>query len=446
MVKKDRFYYVCSECGYRTSTWTGRCPSCGNWGTIDNEKDPGSGDNGLERYEKPVTMSEVREPSRFSSSLEEFDRVLGGGIVKGSVILLGGEPGIGKSTLLLQVCGNLSMAGGKPLYVSGEESSAQIVSRSRRLGFQENDRLHILPGNVIEEVLDGAEDFDLVVLDSVQALMSREEKGWPGTPSQVRAVAQKAISFAKKNSIPVIIVGHITRAGTIAGPKLLEHMVDVVMQFSGERASFYRILRSQKNRYGSTDESGLFEMNEKGLSAVKDPGSLYWNSTDLSVPGVAMSVVMEGSVPFVVEIQSLAAPTVFAYPKRAANGIDLSKLHLITAVLDKRCSLTSSSMDIYLNVTGGLSIREPYSDLAIAVSIASSILDLPLSPSCCFLGEVGLAGEIRPAPRIENRVKEAERMGFHHIFISDQEKSSLGKGLRIERVKNLSQVLEVLTK
>jgi len=446
MSKKDPDSYVCNECGYKTVTWTGKCPVCGSWGSMECETSITNSACNIERYEKPLTMVEVETPSRFSSCVKELDRVLGGGLVEGSVILIGGEPGIGKSTLLLQVCGYLASSGSVPLYISGEESTSQIASRASRLGFTKNKDLFISAGNNIEQVLSDAHEYDLIVLDSVQSLSSSDEKGWPGTPSQVRAVAQKAIAFAKSRNIPVIIVGHITRAGTIAGPKLLEHMVDVVIQFSGDKTSFYRTLRSQKNRYGSTDEIGIFEMNEDGLKAVKDPGRLYWNRADISVPGVAMSVVMEGSIPFVVEIQSLAAESSFPYPKRAANGIDSSKLHLMTAVLDKRCNLSSAALDVYLNVAGGLHIKEPFTDLAIAMSIASSVMNFSLFPNSCFLGEVGLAGEIRPVPRLQTRVKEAVRMGFNNLFISDQENISLTPGVKVQKVKTLSEVLEVFRK
>lgn len=414
--------YQCSECGFISLTMVGKCPSCGQWGTMEEETPIAMTKKGQvtgvgKAY--PIRGLDVKEPERTTSGIEELDRVLGGGWVAGGVTLLGGEPGVGKSTLLLQVCAEMAKSGKKVLYISGEESSGQLALRGRRLELMV-DGLDLLCESDLASSLDAAKEYDFVVIDSVQAFRIDDESGWAGSTSQVKGVASMAVDMAKNNNIPTVLVGHITKQGTIAGPKLLEHMVDVVLLFSGEQNSPNRLLRAEKNRYGSTEELGIFEMSDKGLSAVTDPSKLYWNGTELGVSGVAISVVLEGSRALAAEIQALSCATPFQYPKRTARGSEINRLQLLLAVLERRAGVTSRSSDIYLNVAGGLTLADPAADLAICAALASAILDTPLPPDVCFIGEVGLAGEVRPSTRMLMRVKEAARLGFKHVVVSNR--------------------------
>lgn len=444
MTKKVKNIFECSQCGFISSAWTGKCPNCNEWGTLQ-EKARSLPVGKVGGHAVPVSLMEIESPGRISSGINELDRVLGGGWVNGGVVLIGGEPGIGKSTLLLQVCGKMASSGIRTLYLSGEESPSQIALRAKRLGLL-HEYLHLLCGNTIETLLSEVQNYGLVVLDSVQAVKSEEESSWSGSPTQVRAVSQLCVDKAKANSIPMVLIGHITKEGRIAGPMLLEHMVDTVLSFSGDRTSSYRMIRAVKNRFGNTDELGIFEMSGGGLEAVKDPSRLYWNKTDSTVSGVAMSVLLEGSIPLIVEIQSLSCKTSFPYPKRASYGIELSKIYLLAAVLDKRCGVSSLNHDIYCNVTGGMVIKEPGADLAIVAALASSLLDLVLPPDCCFIGEVGLAGEIRPVSRLMLRIREAEKLGFKKVFVSYLEKNVGKRDIEIIRVRNLQDFMEVIRK
>ncbi|MDR1875462.1 MAG: DNA repair protein RadA, partial [Synergistaceae bacterium] len=414
--------YVCSNCGFSTVTRTGRCTSCGQWGTLDVVV-PKSGRGGVSRVDVVSAVS-VKPPERLSSGIAELDRVLGGGLTPGGVVLIGGQPGIGKSTLLLQA-GGLVASGGTPvLYISGEESSAQVALRAQRLGVA-SENLLLYCGSDLEDALSHLKstgDVGLLILDSVQAVRAPDEGGWPGTPNQVRAVAQLVVDSARAAQIPAILVGHITKDGRLAGPMLLEHMVDTVLTFSGEGYSSWRMLRAVKNRYGNTDELGVFEMRENGLVAVEDKSGLYWNRGDFAVPGVAMTVAMEGSTFLVAEVQTLAAPTAFPYPKRTSRGIELNRFQLLTAVLEKRAGIPCGGCDLYLNIAGGLSIQDPSADLAACVSLASALRDRPLRGDCCYLGEVGLAGEVRPVARTAARLKEASRLGLKRAIVSAGER------------------------
>jgi DNA repair protein RadA/Sms len=402
-----------------------------------------------------VSAVSVSPPRRLSSGIGELDRVLGGGLVPGGVVLIGGEPGIGKSTLLLQVGGLVAEAGTPVLYVSGEESGAQVALRASRLGVV-SEKLLLYCGSDLEDALSNLKPrtgpgAGLLILDSVQAVRAPGEAGWPGTPNQVRAVAQLAVDSARAANVPAILVGHITKDGRLAGPMLLEHMVDTVLTFSGEGYSSYRMLRAMKNRYGNTDELGVFEMRENGLAAVEDKSGLYWNRADAEVAGVAMTIAMEGSTPLVAEVQTLAAPTAFPYPKRTSRGIELNRFQLLAAVLEKRAGVPCIGHDLYLNIAGGLSIPDPSADLAVCVSLASALRDRPLRGGACYLGEVGLAGEVRPVTRLAARLREAERLGLKRAFISARERrehyehyhgSSAGPaGLDVKKVENLSDVL-----
>jgi DNA repair protein RadA/Sms len=439
--------YECSACGAVASQWAGKCPRCGEWGTLDKEiAVPMPGAALRSSRAARVEAASVPPPERTRTGIEELDRVLGGGWVPGGVFLLGGKPGIGKSTLLLQACGAMASSAGRVLYISGEESESQIAMRARRLGAV-CEGLELFCDSDLTSALSCLEDHSLFVVDSVQAMRTDGAEGWAGSPAQVRASAQICIAAAKERNIPAVLVGHITKEGRIAGPMLLEHMVDGVLTFSGDDYSPYRMLRAAKNRFGSTDELGVFEMGEKGLFPVKDVSGLYWNKGEESVPGVAMTVVLEGTQPMVAEIQSLAAATAFPYPKRTGRGIDLNKIQLFTAVLERRCGINCALFDIYVNVAGGLVLREPGADLALCAALASAVRDVSLPEKCIFLGEVGLAGEVRPVVRSARRLQEAARLGFTRALVSSREDLSVkGSPLEIVKVSTLKDALKAVIK
>ncbi len=443
MAKTETARYFCSACGASSASWAGRCPSCGEWGSLEKSVPAAASAAGPCKAPKSVKATEVLPPERISSGSEEFDRVLGGGWIPGGVFLLGGQPGIGKSTLLLQTCGRMAGNAGPVLYISGEESSAQIALRARRLGVL-SDALHLVCANDMAGALESLPGKKFLVVDSVQAMRADGEGGWPGSPAQVRAVAQMCISAAKEQSVPAVLVGHITKEGRIAGPMLLEHMVDGVLTFSGEDYSPYRMLRAGKNRFGSTEELGVFEMTETGLVPVGDVSGLYWNKAAETVPGVAMTVAVEGSLPLIAEIQSLASATTFPYPKRTGRGVDVNKIQLFSAVLDKRCGIGCGLFDIYVNVAGGLLLREPAADLALCAALASAVRDVPLSGKCVFLGEVGLAGEVRPVVRLSRRLQEAARLGFKQAIISAREEGAGKPPLEVVRVSTLEDALKAV--
>ncbi len=420
--KKNEKRYCCIECGYVSIVPSGKCPRCGAWGSMEEELSiaPSSASEGKARILASVSISSMEPPARLHSGFGELDRVLGGGWVPGGVVLLGGQPGIGKSTLLLQVCGHVAAAGKKVLYISAEESPSQLGLRAKRLNVL-NDGLDVCCHTVIDSALELVKDHCLVIVDSVQAMRTDQTEGWSGTPTQVRAVAQVCVNYAKEHGVPMVLVGHITKEGRIAGPMLLEHMVDAVVMFSDDNSSVYRTLRASKNRYGGTDEIGIFEMHGDGLVEVPDPSYLYWNRSDGAVSGVVMTVIMEGARPLVAEIQTLASETSFAYPRRSGIGISAGKIGMLLAVLQSRCALPSVRADVYCNVAGGLEIHDPSADLALAVSLASALTGKNALPECCFIGEVGLAGEVRPVSGLAGRLREASRLGFKRAVISTRE-------------------------
>ena len=436
--------FRCSECGFFSQAWLGRCPSCGSWGTLQEESETGSGRlAGREGIPVVSDLARVPPPKRVPSGIEELDRVLGGGWIAGSVALLAGEPGVGKSTLLLQACASMAASGKRVLYVSGEESPSQVALRAKRLKAGDSG-FSLVCREGVQEILPMLSGFDFAVFDSVQAMRHPESPGWPGTPGQVRSVAQAVMEEAKASDCAVVLVGHITKDGQIAGPKLLEHMVDVVLHFSGEKTSPYRHVRGVKNRYGSTDELGVFEMGEAGLEGIPDPGRLYWNEATSPIPGTAMTVVLEGSRPFVAEIQSLSCATPFPYPKRTARGIAGSRLGLLLAVLERRGGVGARSMDVFMNVVGGLYLEDPAADLAVCMSLASSLVDRSLPRNRVFIGEVGLGGEVRPVPHVPSRLKEISRLGFSTVVMSRYQAQEAPDGIEILRVGRLSEALKEL--
>ena len=417
---RDGATYACQSCGATHPKWAGQCAACGAWNTLVEESQArppgtlaptrGGKARGL-AFEGLETLSPP--PPRISTGVDEFDRVCGGGVVPGSAILLAGDPGVGKSTLLLQVCGEAAKRGARCAYISGEEATEQIRARAHRMGLGDTP-VKLAAETSLREIIDGLkrEPFDLVVIDSVQTLWSDAHEAGPGSVTQVRACAGELVRLAKKRGIAVILVGHVTKDGQIAGPRVVEHMVDAVLAFEGERGYPFRILRGAKNRFGATDEIGVFEMGDGGLAEVKNPSSLFLNEGGERAAGAAVFAGIEGSRPVLVEFQALVAPSVYGTPRRTVVGWDSGRLAMVMAVLEARCGLGFASRDVYLNVAGGLRISEPAADLAAAAALASSALDRALPQACVVFGEISLSGDIRPVSRTEIRLKEAAKLGF----------------------------------
>ena len=432
---KTRSAFFCQNCGYESAKWLGKCPSCSQWNTfveeiIQKEKagtPSWKEDTQSERKAKPVSAIEVTGEVRFTSSDNELDRVLGGGIVPGSLVLIGGEPGIGKSTLMLQVALKMPQ---KILYVSGEESEQQIKLRADRLVSKHADQTLILSETSIEKVFNQIKqtDPDLLVIDSIQTLSSSKIESVPGSVGQVRQCTGELMQFAKETNTPVFLVGHITKEGSLAGPKVLEHMVDTVLQFEGDRNMVYRILRTTKNRFGSTSELGIYEMQRTGLREVDNPSEILISQRDLATSGVAIGATIEGNRPLLIEIQSLVSAAAYGTPQRTSTGFDNRRLNMLLAVLEKRTGLKLSTQDVFLNMAGGIKVEDPAIDLAICVSILSSMHDIAVNDKACFAAEVGLGGELRAVNRVENRITEAEKLGFDTIYISKFNKGAKSSG------------------
>ncbi|MFT7822961.1 DNA repair protein RadA [Bacillus siamensis] len=450
---KSKTKFICHSCGYESAKWMGKCPGCGAWNTMVEEtikKAPANRraafSHSVQTVQKPspITSIETSEEPRVQTKLEEFNRVLGGGVVKGSLVLIGGDPGIGKSTLLLQVSAQLADTAGSVLYISGEESVKQTKLRADRLGIN-SQLLHVLSETDMEYISSAIQEMKpaFVVVDSIQTVYQSDITSAPGSVSQVRECTAELMKIAKTNSIPIFIVGHVTKEGSIAGPRLLEHMVDTVLYFEGERHHTFRILRAVKNRFGSTNEMGIFEMREEGLTEVLNPSEIFLEERSAGASGSSIVASMEGTRPILVEIQALISPTSFGNPRRMATGIDHNRVSLIMAVLEKRVGLLLQNQDAYLKVAGGVKLDEPAIDLAVAVSIASSFRDTPPNPADCFIGEVGLTGEVRRVSRIEQRVKEAAKLGFKRMVIPEANAGgwTIPKGIEVVGVANVAEAL-----
>ena len=429
---KVKTAYFCQNCGTQYPKWQGQCSACKEWNTIveevvQKEEVKLWSKKGADSKVKALKVADISltNESRIKTGNTELDRVLGGGIVPGALILLGGEPGIGKSTLMLQLA--LGLKSFKTLYVSGEESAKQIKMRAERLGEGSSDCL-ILTETSTQNIfthIDAVKP-NLLVVDSIQTLHSQAIDASPGSVSQIRETASELLRFAKETATPVILIGHITKDGGIAGPKILEHMVDVVLQFEGDRNHIYRILRAQKNRFGSTSELGIYEMVSQGLREVHNPSEILISQKDESLSGTAIAATVEGMRPMLIEIQALVSSAVYGTPQRSATGFDLRRLSMLLAVLEKRCGFRLGAKDVFLNITGGIKVDDPSIDLCVVAAILSSNEDIAISDKICFAGEVGLSGEIRPATRIEQRILEAEKLGFEQIFVSKFNKIEAG--------------------
>ena len=425
---KEKTYYFCQECGYQSSSWLGRCPECGKFGTFAEEVVKASAPLQNSKFKiqnssTPKRIQEVTysETKRIPTHCGEFDRVLGGGIVPGSLLLLGGEPGIGKSTLLLQTA--LSIHDRKLLYVSGEESEQQIKMRADRLvpaGMPAVQELFVVSETVTQRIFEhiDAVQPDLLIVDSIQTISTEDIDSPAGSVSQIRQCTTEFQHYAKTTGVPVLLIGHITKDGTLAGPKVMEHIVDAVLQFEGDRNYGYRILRALKNRFGSTAEIGIFEMQGSGLREVPNPSEFLLSQRDETLSGAAVAATLEGARPMFIEVQSLVSSAVYGTPQRNANGFDMRRLSMLLAVLEKRCGFKLGAKDVFLNIAGGLRVNDPAIDLAVACAILSSNVDIPISPRIAFAAELGLSGEVRPVSRVEQRIAEADRLGFEKIFIS----------------------------
>lgn len=447
---KQKTVYFCKECGHESSKWMGQCPACKQWNTFVEEKIASSGKQGgakpLKTSASPMNISEVvmESEERIPTGIGELDRVLGGGIVKGSLSLVGGDPGIGKSTLLLQVCRNMANAGRKVLYISGEESMHQIKMRAERLGTFEKEMLLFCETDldaICQAILKSKPEF--VVIDSIQTMYSEELSSAAGSVSQVREVTAQMMRIAKEENIAVFIVGHVTKEGVVAGPRTLEHMVDTVLYFEGEREAAYRILRGVKNRFGSTNEIGVFEMSGNGLLEVENPSKTMLNGRPLDASGSVVVCSMEGTRPILIEIQALISPTSFQMPRRTAVGIDYNRVNLLMAVLEKRVGLALGGCDAYVNLAGGMRLGEPAIDLGIIMAIASSYKNTALPEDTIIFGEVGLVGEVRAVSGGESRIKEAEKLGFKRCILPKANVDTIKKKPKIHLI-GISNVREAL--
>ena len=450
-VAKAKTVFVCSECGNESPKWLGKCPACNNWNTFYEQKiekytETNKIEKKINNTPKSLNSYVGQEANRISTGYLELDRVLGGGLVKGSLILLGGEPGIGKSTLILQLCEKVN-GEGKVLYVSGEESAEQIKLRADRLEVK-NEGLMFLGETDIDVVKDAISDMKpkLVIIDSIQTMYSDEISAAAGSVSQVREITSQIMRICKAQQITTIIIGHVTKEGNIAGPRVLEHMVDTVLYLEGERYNTYRILRAVKNRFGSTNEIGMFEMKQEGMCEVLNPSDILITEREDNPSGSCVVASVEGTRPILVEIQALTSQTVFGMPKRTANGFDYNRLAVLIAVLEKRAGLSLGNQDVYLNIAGGMKLSEPAVDLGIIATVASSYKNVPIPQSTVVIGEVGLTGEVRRINLIEKRLKEVEKLGFKTCIIPENNKKALKDDYKLDiiGVRNIGETLKKL--
>lgn len=458
---KDKIAYVCSNCGQESAKWIGKCPACGQWNTFKEiriSSETGSQAarsaasslrSSLQGKARPMLLKDIatKESPRIDMHDNELNRVLGGGLVPGSIILLGGEPGIGKSTLTLQTI--LNMTERRILYVSGEESLHQLKMRAERIGQGESQHLMILCETSLENIFTQIKDTkpELVIIDSIQTIATEEVESSPGSLSQVRECAASLLRFSKSSGIPVILIGHITKEGTLAGPKILEHIVDTVIQFEGDQHYMYRILRSIKNRFGSTSELGIYEMQQNGLRPVANPSELLLTQDHEGLSGIAITAAIEGMRPFLLETQALVSTAAYGTPQRSATGFDHRRLNMLLAVLEKRVGFKLIQKDVFVNIAGGLRVTDMAMDLSIIAAVLSSNVDTPIEPGWCMAGEVGLSGEVRPINRIEQRISEAEKLGFSHMILPKYNLSGIDTrqySIRLHPVRKVEEALREL--
>lgn len=452
---KDKTIYICSNCGYQSSNYLGKCPQCDSWGTMEEKTISKNGSSSSAHPTRslqtiapqPITQIKYSSSQRLDLKDTELNRVLGGGLVVGSVVLIGGEPGIGKSTLLLQVA--LSCKQDKILYVSGEESSEQIKLRQMRMNIS-SDNCYVLCSTDVDQIIETSKEAQpqIIIIDSIQTMTTSEVDSFAGSITQVRACADKLIDYAKMNNVPILLVGHITKDGTLAGPKILEHMVDTVLQFEGDKNYGYRILRSIKNRFGSTNEIGIYEMTSEGLKGVDNPSKVLISQREEGLSGISICATLEGRRTILVETQALVSPTYYSSAQRVSNGFDIRRMNMLLAVLEKKAGVKVSNKDVFLNIAGGLKVNDPAIDLSILAAIVSSHQDVEINEKYCFAAEVGLSGEIRPVPYMDRRINEAQAMGFEKIFISKYNKENLQKNLSIQPIliANVKDLIEVILK
>ncbi|HBW86907.1 MAG TPA: DNA repair protein RadA [Crocinitomicaceae bacterium] len=446
-MSKVKSAFFCQECGYETPKWLGKCPSCQSWTSFVEEKiEKNSGVKAFsvsDQKSKPTLIQEVEQSEEFRLQFEdkELNTLLGGGLVPGSILLLGGEPGIGKSTLLLQIA---VLEQRKVLYVSGEESDKQIRMRADRIGIKNQD-CYLLPETNLNTILNYAQEIkpELLVIDSIQTLFDGNLESSPGSISQVRECTAQLLRFAKQTGTPVFLIGHITKDGSIAGPKVLEHMVDTVLQFEGDRNHLYRLLRTTKNRFGSTNELGIYEMLGAGLRAVDNPSELLINQDNQQLSGIAIASTIEGLRPLQIEVQALVSTAAYGTPQRSSTGFDAKRLNMLLAVLEKRCGFKLASKDVFLNIAGGIKVDDPATDLAVAMAVLSSNADLAIPKTIAFAAEIGLSGELRQVQRLESRVAEAEKLGYEKIIVSRQSKEKIEKNRQIQII-HCSKIEEVV--
>ena len=448
---KAKTIFVCNECGYESAKWMGKCPACNSWNTFFEEKistkvESGKREKKIQEAPKPLNSFVGQDAQRTSTGYAELDRVLGGGLVKGSLVLVGGEPGIGKSTLILQLCDKVK-GEGKVLYVSGEESAEQIKLRADRLNIKNDDILFL--GETDIDIIDqNIEELNpkLVIIDSMQTMYSEEISSAPGSVSQVREITSRIMKICKSRKITTIIIGHVTKDGNIAGPRVLEHMVDTVLYIEGERYFSYRMIRGVKNRFGSTNEVGMFEMQEKGMVEITNPSSILISEREDNPSGSVVVATVEGTRPLLVELQALVTQSVFGLPRRTANGIDYNRLTLLVAVMEKKAGFMLGNQDVYLNVVGGIKVNEPALDLGIILATASSFKNVSIPKGVIALGEIGLTGEVRTINMMEKRLKEAERLGFKKCIIPENNKKLLKESYKLDiiGVKNINEAMKAI--